>query len=219
MLVSKDIILAVMPKAPANRAQALANMISKYGEIMGLVSPNALAIFLGNVAHESNQLNDMKEKGSASYLQGKSYFPFIGFGPIQVTHEDHYKLVSNYLYNDNRFVNNPASIFNDDNALMLGSLIWWKNNYFTNYQGFKKYADAGNGKAISNILNTGNNKGTNKKGQYVTAKISERLKYISLAASAIKKKIYSIKWPNTPGPVLMPLWNYLSHIFKSKQKK
>lgn len=206
MVLDKDTVLKVMPLAPIENATALALAVSKYGAAMGILTPNALAIFLGNVAHESNQLRDLKEKGSNAYLTGKAYYPYIGVGPIQVTGKSNYNAVSQYLYGDDRLVKKPSLILQDKNALMVASLYWW----FINRKILNKYADAGNATAVSNYVNRGSVTKT-------ALKLQERLDYVSKAIQAMKKKIYNVRFKNAVTYTSIPLWNYLILFAKSKK--
>jgi len=57
-----------------------------------------LAYLLATVYHECAQkMWPITELGSASYLQGKEYYPYIGRGFVQLTWEDNYRKASAML--------------------------------------------------------------------------------------------------------------------------
>jgi hypothetical protein len=60
--------------------------------------PRHLAYMLATVHHEcATRFWPITEYGSQSYLQGKSYYPYVGRGFVQLTWEDNYRRASEEL--------------------------------------------------------------------------------------------------------------------------
>ena len=89
------------------------NFLVKECESYGLTYPET-AYALATVYHETGVVVDgklertmlpVKESGSISYLQGKRYYPYIGYGYVQITWEDNYRRVGKLIGVD--LIKNP----------------------------------------------------------------------------------------------------------------
>lgn len=70
---------------------------------------------LATVKHEvGNTFEPITEQGSESYLKGKSYYPYIGRGYVQLTHKENYQRFGNLL--NINLVSNPELANNPEIA-------------------------------------------------------------------------------------------------------
>lgn len=74
------------------------NIILAVWEYQGEGDPRHLAYMLATVHHEcATRFWPITEYGSQEYLQGKSYWPYVGRGFVQLTWEDNYRRASDEL--------------------------------------------------------------------------------------------------------------------------
>lgn len=68
----------------------------------------------------------IKERGTQDYLTGKAYYPYIGYGYVQLTWEDNFKRVGDLIGVD--LLNNPEKALEPDIAseiLIKGMVFGW----------------------------------------------------------------------------------------------
>ncbi|KAJ1680405.1 hypothetical protein EV182_000060 [Spiromyces aspiralis] len=96
-------------------------------------SAEEAAMFLAEILWESDGLTAVKEiacentgcpgqYGSSSDASGKSYY---GRGYIQLTWSSNYQMCSQKLYGDDRLVQNPDQVADDDNIAWKVSFCYW----------------------------------------------------------------------------------------------
>lgn len=120
---------------PLNESQvkALNFLVLKCKEA-GLTYPETSYV-LATVYHETGvptktginrTMTPVKEAGSLKYLQSKKYYPYIGYGYVQLTWEDNYRRVGKLLGID--LVKNPERALEPDVAASImtqGMLHGW----------------------------------------------------------------------------------------------
>lgn len=103
------------------------------------ISYSEAAYVLATVYHETGVLRrdksgkyidrtmlPVKEQGSAEYLTGKKYYPYIGYGYVQLTWEENYRKVGKLIGVD--LLNHPEKALEKDIAseiLIKGLVFGW----------------------------------------------------------------------------------------------
>lgn len=93
------------------------------------------AYALATTYHETDRtMEPNKEKGSIAYLTSKKYYPYIGYGYVQITWRDNYLRVGKLIGKD--LVSKPRLALNPDIAasIMTGGML---NGWFTGL-GFRR---------------------------------------------------------------------------------
>lgn len=93
------------------------------------------AYALATTYHETaHTMEPIKERGSVAYLKSKKYYPYIGYGYVQITWRDNYLRVGKLIGKD--LVSNPSLALDPDIAasIMTGGML---NGWFTGL-GFRK---------------------------------------------------------------------------------
>jgi putative chitinase len=206
MTIDKDTIIAIVPGALPGYAVALAQAVTASGEKYGVDTPQSLAMFIAQTAHETGGYKYMTESGwlknpDAWAKANTRYYPYQGRGFIQLTHESNYKDFSLHYFGDTRLVSNPRLM---DNNLVLGAyaaLWFWK---------------FGNGGKIAQLARESKVLEVTKKINGGTKGLAERKSFFNKAIAVMKKKIYQVKWKGQSSYSLITLWNYISHLATKK---
>lgn len=95
----------------------------------GITSKREAAMFLAQIIHESDGLRAKKEYNppSNAYDWNDNGIQFFGRGYIQLTWRANYKAASRELYNDNRLVNNPDLVCDDEDTAWKTAFWYWKS--------------------------------------------------------------------------------------------
>lgn len=102
---SFDVLRAELFKVLSQSQVTALNFLVAECEKYGLTYPET-AYALATVYHETGVVTNgklvrtmqpVKEFGSTAYLKGKKYYPYIGYGYVQLTHEDNYKRVGRLI--------------------------------------------------------------------------------------------------------------------------
>jgi putative chitinase len=169
--------------------------VTDKGAAFGLNTPERLAMFIGQCMKESGGFTTFKEGGTLSYLKSKSYYPFYGRGPIQVTKTSGcYPTGSQAIFGNNSGVTNPDKFLDPYYGTLL-SMHWWQQ---TNAN---KVADTGNVNALSKKVMGGDN-GT----------LPQRAKYTNDTIALFKTKQYNVILKGETAPRKYTLWNYLKTL-------
>lgn len=110
------------------------NYLVQKCEAAGFTYPET-AYALATTYHETDRtMEPIKEKGSLAYLTSKKYYPYIGYGYVQITWRDNYLRVGKLIGKD--LVSKPSLALNPDIAasIMTGGML---NGWFTGL-GFRK---------------------------------------------------------------------------------
>ena len=176
-LVDLVALRKVMPNLPMAKAEAYLPWINDALSKCGIVTPLGAAVFLAEIAEESNQLTMLVEGWNPGTGPGQvpdqlyyetarprlgntqpgDGFKYRGRGPIQLTGRGAYAACNDALralgYQGD-IVANPELLATDP-AAMFGSAAWfWVTNHLT------PYAEAGQFLAVSNGINRGNVRST-----------------------------------------------------------
>lgn len=98
------------------------------------------AYSLATVYHECDKtMQPIKEKGSTTYLQGKKYYPYIGYGYVQLTWEENYERIGKLIGVD--LIAHPEKALEPDIAakIMTGGML---NGWFAGV-GFRRKRPVG----------------------------------------------------------------------------
>jgi putative chitinase len=190
-------------KPDATLVAGFVKAVTDCGEKYGINTPQRLACFIGQCLHESGGFMYFGESGYLSAAKrdsarkAKSYYPYYGRGPIQLTGNKkqttglNYEFASKAIFGDTRAVNDP-DLFNDPYYGTLGSMWWWKAN------GANKLADTG-ANAVSAVVNPGD-----------TQTFSKRSNYTNDTIKLFKTKMYNVTFKGATTATRQSLWNYLN---------
>lgn len=129
-IIRKDVFKG---KLTASQVQALEYLVRRCTEA-GMSYPEG-AYTLATVYHETAAtMLPVKEYGSDKYLRSKKYYPYIGYGYVQLTWEPNYAKVGKLIGVD--LITNPERALEPDIAakIMTGGML---NGWFTGV-GFQK---------------------------------------------------------------------------------
>ena len=112
-------------KLTASQVQALEYLVRRCTEA-GMNYPEG-AYTLATVYHETAAtMRPIKELGSDVYLKSKKYYPYIGYGYVQLTWKDNYARVGKLIGVD--LIKNPEKALDPEVAseiMVLGMLRGW----------------------------------------------------------------------------------------------
>lgn len=157
-MVSRDALRQIMPLAAA-RLDAFVVPLNDAMEIFNIDTPFRQAAFLAQVAHESAELRYMEEIASGAAYEGRVDLgnlqpgdgrKFKGRGPIQITGCANYRACSLALFGDERLLDTPELLATPRDGCMASGWFWKAN-------GLNMYADMGDFKRITRIINGGFN--------------------------------------------------------------
>lgn len=128
----------LFPTLLQRQVDALNYLVQRCTEF-GLTYPEA-AYVLGTVYHETGVLvrgrdgskfidrtmSPVKEQGSYDYLRSKKYYPYIGYGYVQLTWEDNFRRIGKLIGVD--LINHPEKALEKDIAseiLIKGMVFGW----------------------------------------------------------------------------------------------
>jgi predicted chitinase len=120
-------------------AEQLNTIMASYEKYGGITDKRELAMFLAQTIKESAGLKDIVEGCSKTKagcpqrfneggVPGQQYY---GRGYIQLTHAYNYKKASEAIFGDDRLLQNPDLVKNEDVAWQV-SFWFWKNNVHNN---------------------------------------------------------------------------------------
>lgn len=118
------------------------NFIVKACDSYKVSYPEA-AYILATIFHETGYVTEgkmyrsmqpVKEKGSLAYLKSKKYYPYIGYGYVQLTWKENYKKVGNLIGVD--LIKHPEKALEKDVAIKI-AIEGMLNGWFTGV-GFRR---------------------------------------------------------------------------------
>lgn len=164
MKVTKEQILEIMPNA-AKYVDKYLVYINGYSEMFKIDTPQRMAHFLAQIAHESNELRNVKEIGNKNYFhkydvgklkqmlgnlkEGDGY-KYRGRGLIQITGRANYQAYQKSGYCKGDIMENPQLLEQPLGAVK--SAMWWWYKHDLN-----KLADSDSFTAITKTINGGTN--------------------------------------------------------------
>lgn len=155
----------VMPNLPADRAeQYLPHLTSACAEFEIDTHPR-MSYFLGQLAHESGELRYWKELGGEAYLTSKPYYPYVGYGPIQVTWRENHAKIGARLGLD--LINRPDLLMLPEHGFR-GAAAFWRgttNGVDLNYYADQPGTDSFN-KIMATVLGTANHGSWQSRADY-----------------------------------------------------
>lgn len=174
MEITKEQILEIMPNAKDVVGLYLP-YINGYKEVFKIDTPLRMAHFLAQIAHESNELRNVKEIGSPSYFEkydtGKlkkmlgnlkpgDGYKYRGRGLIQITGRANYMAYQNSLRCKGDIITHPELLEKPLGAVK--SAMWfWKEH------GLNELADKDSVLAVTRKINGGTN-GLESRKNYLT---------------------------------------------------
>jgi putative chitinase len=175
MLISRDQLRACMPHATKQNIDAFIDPLNEACEIYNIKSPERIAMFLAQLAHESGELRYTTELASgAAYDVGKLAVAlgntpqddgdgerYKGRGLIQITGLGNYKKLSAELKTD--FVSTPSFLCMPKWASL--SAGWYWNDRNLNF-----FADKQDIKTVTKKINGGYNGLTQRTAYWITAR-------------------------------------------------
>ena len=112
-------------KLATEQVQALEYLVRRCTEA-GMNYPEG-AYTLATVYHETAAtMLPIKERGSDAYLKSKKYYPYIGYGYVQLTWKDNYERIGKLIGVD--LIKNPEKALDPEVAseiMVLGMLHGW----------------------------------------------------------------------------------------------
>lgn len=173
MSVTVAQLLAIMPHA-GQRATVFVGPLNRAMQADGINTPERVAAFLAQIAHESGELRYVRELASGKAYEGRKDLgntepgdgeKFRGRGLIQITGRANYQAVSDALGVD--FISNPAQMELPVHAARVSTWFWWSKK-------LNQFADSGDFKALTKRINGGFNG------------LEDRLRYWAAAQKALK---------------------------------
>ncbi len=162
--------LSVIMPASRERIPIWVEPLNETMDEFGIVNPARQAAFLAQIAHESAELQWLKEKTDGSEYEGRAdlgnRFPgdgakFIGRGLLQITGRDNYQKASDALGVD--FIANPDLLLQPRNAARSAGWFW-------KMRGLNELADQGRFGSITRAINGGYNGLDSRLGYWVAAR-------------------------------------------------
>ena len=121
-IIRKDVF---EDKLTTSQVQALEYLVRRCTEA-GMNYPEG-AYTLATVYHETAAtMLPIKERGSDAYLKSKKYYPYIGYGYVQLTWKDNYSRIGKLIGVD--LIKNPEKALDPEVAseiMVLGMLHGW----------------------------------------------------------------------------------------------
>jgi len=121
-IIRKDVFKG---KLTTSQVQALEYLVRRCTEA-GMNYPEG-AYTLATVYHETAAtMLPIKERGSDEYLKSKKYYPYIGYGYVQLTWKDNYERIGKLIGVD--LIKNPEKALDPEVAseiMVLGMLRGW----------------------------------------------------------------------------------------------
>lgn len=176
MNIAVDIIKKIAPNAKESIINEMVNTFNANYQKYGINTPDRLAAFIAQCAHETGGFQYLVESGwlknydKINKANHPNYYPYYGRGIIQTTWEDGYRDTSIHLFGDTRLLKNPDILLQPKYATLSAMHFWQKN-------GLNELADKGSFKTITKKINGGLNG------------YSDRKSYWEKAKSFLKKKI------------------------------
>ncbi|MCH7313369.1 hypothetical protein [Acinetobacter sp. ANC 3882] len=123
-----DILRQTFGKLSQSQVDGINFLVSVLDEDTGITRPQA-AYMLATTWHETaHTMQPVIEYGSEKYLRSKQYYPYIGYGYVQLTWLANYKRMGDYLKVD--LVKNPKLALQADIAARV-MIVGMKNGMFT----------------------------------------------------------------------------------------
>lgn len=178
MSITLEQLTKIMPACPGTRAGAYLALVNKAMAEASINTPLRQAMFLAQVAHESDQLKYVSEVWGPT-LQQRRYDPpdplasrlgntavgdgykYRGAGPFQLTGKANYKKYGAKLGLD--LENHPELAHEPANGFRIAAAYWIDH-------GLNELADAGNFKEITRRINGGYNGLEQREHLYEVAK-------------------------------------------------
>ena len=154
--LTRDEVLYVMPLAQ-KRVDKFLPYINQYAAQYGVTTTLRMAHFLAQIAHESGQLQYVRELASGAAYEGRKDLGntvkgdgvrYKGRGLIQITGRTNYKAVSKALGVD--FIANPEKLEEPEYA--VASAFWYWQSH-----GLNALADKDDSIAVTRRINGGTN--------------------------------------------------------------
>ena len=164
MRVTKEQILAIMPNAK-DVVDKYIVYINGYADTFGIDTSIRMAHYLAQIAHESNELRNVREIGNKAYFvkydNGKlkqmlgnvkdgDGYKYRGRGLIQITGRANYQAYQNSKICSGDIMTHPELLEKPLGAVK-SSMWWWRTH------GLNELADSDSCVAITKIINGGTN--------------------------------------------------------------
>lgn len=167
------VIKKIAPTALPSIAQGLANAMPQVIKMANLNSPQRIAQFLAQIAHESAGFKTTTEYASGKAYEGRKDLGnvqrgdgvrFKGRGLIQITGRANYAAMGKALGQD--FIKNPTEAADFPWAALTAAVYW-------NKRLINRYADKNDVRAVTRAVNGGYNG------------LADRIRYLKLAQAAL----------------------------------
>lgn len=159
-MIDQDTLLAIMPAAGRPRAALFCGPLTEAMAAYGINTPERVAAFLAQVAHESGSLRYVRELASGEAYEGRKDLGntqpgdgvrFKGRGLIQITGRSNYSDCSESLFGHrSTLLDHPELLEQPGYATMSAGWFW-------NSRNLNALADAGQFEAITRRINGGLN--------------------------------------------------------------
>jgi putative chitinase len=219
MYIDRSVILASLSvtkfkshKPDLSLIDGFCKAINEKAEQYGVDTPEELSVFVGQCIEETGGFRYAGEAAymmppkysldaKLRYLKSKSYYPYYGRGPIQITGNDkdrgyNYKVISLEMFGDERLVHNP-DILLDPYFGTWASLVWWKKRGV----GLSAAAQKLDVKKVTLLVN-----GPKAKADT----IASRKQLTAAVVSTFKKHELNVTYKGDNKPRKQTLWQYLS---------
>jgi predicted chitinase len=172
MILNVLALRQIMPLLSVERALQYIQPLNDAMEINDINTPERVAAFIAQIAHESAELRYVQEIASGVAYEGRKDLgnvvpgdgmKFKGRGPIQVTGRSNYQQCSLDMYGDERLMDNPALLEQPFDGCMASAWFWKRN-------GLNERADRGDFLGITKTINGGLNGLTNRDMYYKRAR-------------------------------------------------
>lgn len=171
--LTRDELLYIMPLA-GNRVDKYLPYINKYAPIYGVTTTLRMAHFLAQIAHESGQLQYVRELASGKVYEGRKDLGntvkgdgvrYKGRGLIQITGKANYRAVGKALGVD--FIAHPEKLEEPEYA--VASALW-----FWQTHGCNELADLNDSVKVTKRINGGSNG------------LDDRIRYLGRAKTVLR---------------------------------
>lgn len=158
MTISSESLRQIMPLI-GTRIEAFLQPLNDAMEIYEINTPQRIACFLAQLAHESGEFRFMRELADGKGYEGRKDLgnvhagdgvKYKGRGPIQITGFDNYQKCSLSIYGDERLLDHPELLERPFDGCMAAGWFWSSHN-------LNMLADTFNFKAITRAINGGEN--------------------------------------------------------------
>lgn len=164
MKVTRKQIVSIMPNAEKYVDDYIV-YINQYADSFNIDTPIRMAHFLAQVAHESNELRNVKELGNKNYFDKYDHgklkqmlgnvkvgdgYKYRGRGLIQITGRANYKSYQDSGFCKGDIMEAPQLLEQPLGALKSAMWWWWKH-------GLNDLADSDSFLAITKVINGGTN--------------------------------------------------------------